>query len=188
MSEWQLDSDLNGIVDQLGYDMNADGYVDAWKIDSTGDGYIDQHAFDTTGDARADMWATDPNQDGLVDLLWQDTDGNAIADFSAAPLEGMTMAGEPTSTGDPTSTAAADIFGDYTIVGGDTDPGFSGPYDASGNPMEMPGSTTVGPASQPNTTFHTLMARAQQDGTLFDQLTIWEMIQRQNLTTSISMF
>ena len=180
MDMWELDTNVDGITDQTAYDTNFDSYADAWVIDTNQDSYTDQLAFDTTGDAAADIWSVDANQDGWVDTMWQDTDLDGYADFSAAPTQAMTMSGEITP-------ASSGLYPTSTTVGG-TEPGWSGPYDASGNPVAMPTEATVGPATSSTTAFPDLMAIAQQQGDPFAALTFAENIWRQNMTGSIWMY
>ncbi len=75
-----LDTNLDGYVDQTAYDTTGEGVADTWHLDTNFDGYFDQSAIDSGGDAIADTWQLDQDQDGLVDSMAFDMDGEGTAD------------------------------------------------------------------------------------------------------------
>lgn len=79
MSE-SLDTNFDGIVDQVALDTNADGMADTWQIDTNQDGVFDQYAVDTNLDGTAELWMLDNNQDGYIEETAFDTNLDTVAD------------------------------------------------------------------------------------------------------------
>jgi hypothetical protein len=75
-----LDTNADGITDQVAIDGTCDGVSDAWTFDKNQDGVVDEAAADKTGNGLPNVWAIDDTQDGVPEKGVYDNDDDGRAD------------------------------------------------------------------------------------------------------------
>jgi hypothetical protein len=97
-----IDSNGDGVIDQVATDTTGNGVADMWLIDTNGDHVADQTAFDLSGDGVADMWQIDTDENGLVEATAADLDHNGLIDSLSidANEDGVPNAWEYDTDGD----------------------------------------------------------------------------------------
>jgi hypothetical protein len=128
--DW-LDTDTDGVVNPSPADTTGDDcWWDPVMLDLDGDAYVDGWMWDTDGSGRLDTVALDRDADGVWDLKAWDLDGDGHLDviddhWPAEDAPGLrtdvVLIGGYDPLDDP-STADPRGDGEFTTIGGPTDP------------------------------------------------------------------